>query len=177
MLLRLRDYGTTSQDYQHFSTRFWNQLTTAEKAEFDNALHLLPTRELVQKFNQIRLSQCGAPVVRCKAKHNYPEAKKASEEEAQGLEKEILLAEGAQVMITRNIWTSKGISYFFLLIDTNTQMSTGLVNGARGVVKKIWYGLAANVQNGDLPEVVFVKCDGYSGLIYFILFWSQLMLV
>jgi hypothetical protein len=40
------------------------------------------------------------------------EARKASEEDADGLEKVVLLAEGAKVMITRNIWTSKGT--FFL---------------------------------------------------------------
>jgi hypothetical protein len=44
------------------------------------------------------------------AKHNGPEAKKASEEDAEDLQKEVLLAEGARVMITRNVWTSKGMS-------------------------------------------------------------------
>jgi len=37
-----------------------------------------------------------------------PAAKKASEEDADGLEPEILLAEGACIMITRNLWTAKG---------------------------------------------------------------------
>jgi hypothetical protein len=35
-------------------------------------------------------------------------AKSASSEESEGLEKEILLAEGAQIMITRNLWTNHG---------------------------------------------------------------------
>ena len=78
-------------------------------------------------------------------------ASRASEEDAEGLERLILLAEGAQVMITRNLWTSKG-----------------LVNGARGTVKKIWYNPSANPLR-DLPAVVFVEVPGYTGF-YFILF-------
>ena len=40
-------------------------------------------------------------MVRCKVKHNYPTARKASEGDANGLEAEILLVEGAKVMVTR----------------------------------------------------------------------------
>jgi hypothetical protein len=36
------------------------------------------------------------------------------------------------------------------------------VNGAQGVVKMIWYHAQANPRE-DLPAVVFVRCDGYSG--------------
>lgn len=39
----------------------------------------------------------------------------------------------------------------------------GLVNGAQGTVKRIWYQPRAIPKDGDLPSVVFVKCDGYSG--------------
>ena len=60
-------------------------------------------------------------------------------------EKELLVAEGAKVMLTRNLWTSKG-----------------LVNGAQGVVKKIWFDQGSNARS-HLPAVIFVKFDGYSG--------------
>jgi len=39
----------------------------------------------------------------CHAKHNHAEAKKATSDDAEGLEKELLLAEGAKVMLTRNL--------------------------------------------------------------------------
>jgi hypothetical protein len=78
------------------------------------------------------------------------------------LEAEIFLAEGAHVMLTRNLWTSKR-----------------LVNGSQGTVKKIWYGRESEIrrqrrqQNGlavhetnpwkDLPRVVFVEFPDYTG--------------
>jgi hypothetical protein len=56
-------------------------------------------------------------VVQCHAKHNN----KSSAAEVSGrLEPMILLADGTHVMITHNLWTSKGISKFYL----------GLVNGS-----------------------------------------------
>ena len=59
-------------------------------------------------MNFYQLAVLNKPVVKCKAEHNGSAAKKASEEDADGLEKEIFLAEEAHVMLTRNIWTTKG---------------------------------------------------------------------
>ena len=47
-------------------------------------------------------------MVQCQAKYNSPAAKKASDEDANGLESMILLAEGAHIMIIHNLWTTKG---------------------------------------------------------------------
>jgi ATP-dependent DNA helicase PIF1 len=107
-LLRLRTYSTTQEDYNLLSTHFWDNLTLQERAEFDNILHLLPTRVAVSEFNCRHLAATAKPVLRCKAKHNHKEAKAAKADDADGLEKEILLAEGAKVMLTRNLWTSNG---------------------------------------------------------------------
>lgn len=113
-LMRLRTYSTTQEDYDLLSTRTWDNLTPIERAEFDKVLHLLPTRAAVHEINCRHLVALGKPVLCCKAKHNHSDAKKASDDDADGLEKEILLAEGAKVMLTRNLWTAKGI---FNIID------------------------------------------------------------
>ena len=105
----------------------------------------MPTWASVLDFNCQRLVASAKPVLQCCAKHNHTEAKSPKSDDADGLEKEVLLAEGAKVMLTRNLWTSKG-----------------LVNGAQGVVKKIWFDQGSN-SHSHLPAVVFVEFDGYSG--------------
>jgi ATP-dependent DNA helicase PIF1 len=155
-LMRLRTYETFESDYEMFSTRFWNNLTEPERIKFKNSLHLLPTRALVSEFRQ--LANLNQPVVKCLAKHNCTDAKKTSDEDAEGLEPEILLAEGARAMITRNLWTSKG-----------------LVNGAQCIIKKIWYHPQSDPKK-DLPAVVFVKCDGYSGKYILVIISTEVLI-
>ena len=50
-LLRLRTYSTTSEDFELLSGHFWDYLTPDQRTEFDNVLHLLPTRVSVLEFN------------------------------------------------------------------------------------------------------------------------------
>ena len=119
-LLRLYTYSTTPEDYDLFSTQFWKILTLALQAKFNDVLHLLPTCASVLEFNCCKLVASAKPILCCHAKHNYKEASKS--DDAEGLDKELLLAEGANVILNCNLWTSKG-----------------MVNGAQGVVKKIWF--------------------------------------
>ena len=119
-LLRLYTYSTTPEDYDLFSTQFWKILTLALQAKFNDVLHLLPTCASVLEFNCCELVASAKPILCCHAKHNYKEASKS--DDAEGLDKELLLAEGANVILNCNLWTSKG-----------------MVNGAQGVVKKIWF--------------------------------------
>ena len=52
------------------------------------------------------------PVLRCKARHSGGKhAKQATDDQADGLEAEILLAVGAKVMLTRNICTDRGTTF------------------------------------------------------------------
>ncbi|KAJ7302146.1 hypothetical protein DFH08DRAFT_826893 [Mycena albidolilacea] len=64
-LVRLREYKVTEDDHSLFSTRFWENLSSEERASFSDTLHLLPTREAVDTLNTLRISQLGKPVVKC----------------------------------------------------------------------------------------------------------------
>jgi hypothetical protein len=87
----------------------WNNLSQEDHNKFKGALHLLPTKAaVVKRCNHQCLAESGQPVIHCVAKHHGPSAHKASVDDAEGLEPLVLLAEGAKVMLTRNLWTSKG---------------------------------------------------------------------
>ena len=97
----------------------------------------------VLEFNCCKSVASAKPILCYHAKHNHKEASKVKSDEGEGLEKELLLAEGANVMLNHNLWTSKGWA-----------------NGAQGVVKKIWFDHGSNARS-HLPAVIFIKFDGY----------------
>jgi ATP-dependent DNA helicase PIF1 len=112
LLLRQRTYSITQEDYNLLSTRFSQNLSDEEKHTFRNEIHLFPTRADVGDHNHHYLEATRAPVLRCKARHSGGKrAKHATDDQAEGLEAELLLAIGARVMLTRNIWTDRGIFF------------------------------------------------------------------
>lgn len=82
------------------------------------------------------------PVAQIKARHNNKESGKLSSDDMDGLEPKLFLCKGARIMLTRNLWTDKG-----------------LCNGSMGYVKDIIY------QEGDsppnIPIAVVVQFDGF----------------
>jgi hypothetical protein len=98
--MRLREYKSSEEDHTLFSARFWDRLSLAEREKSKDTLHLLPTKEAVKNLNTLSRKTRTACSL---AKHNGPQAKMGSDEDAEGLQKEVLLAEGARVMITRNV--------------------------------------------------------------------------
>jgi ATP-dependent DNA helicase PIF1 len=112
LLLRQRTYSITQEDYNLLSTRFSHNVPDEEKRTFSDVIHLFPTRADVEVHNHHYLESTHSPVLRCQARHNGgSHAKKATEDQAEGLEAELLLAVGARVMLTRNIWTDRGMFF------------------------------------------------------------------
>lgn len=100
----------TQQDCDFLNARFLHQLSADSRMLFIDALHLCPTREMVNEINDNRMTDSGNPVVIVPADHTGPRAKAALADDADGLESKLLLMEGAKVMLTRNIWTQQGLT-------------------------------------------------------------------
>ena len=138
--LRLRDASVTKDDWEHLMTRREGQV--ANKDSFSQALHLLPTVDVVAAYNLDKLHHNGQPVAEIKATHSGPRANTATSDDAGRLDPVVHIADGARVMLTSNLW-----------VDAD------LVNGAMVTVQVICY------QSGglpDLPIAVMGSFDSYS---------------
>ena len=119
-----------------------------DKEKFDEkAIKLCATNKALIKFNIQKLEALETPKILLKAKNipSHGPAKRASSSTAGGLQSAVLLAEGARVMITRNLWTD-----------------AGLVNGAQGTIYKIVYKPDNDPSKG-LPDVIYVDVPQYIG--------------
>jgi ATP-dependent exoDNAse (exonuclease V) alpha subunit len=110
ILEHLRNDTISDEDCDILNGRTLQDLPPEQRAAFDNALYLCATNALVDNINQYRLGISNKPVLTLPAVHKGPGAKKASEDTAEGLESKLLLMTGAKVMITRNLWTSQGLT-------------------------------------------------------------------
>ena len=125
----------------------------AELKKFDGAPLLMDGRvdrvtgEVgANKINQLRLERLSAesqkPIAVLRAYHDKPKAKEGrdvkpeemSAEDFRGMEQELLLCEGARVLLTQNLW-----------------VEAGLMNGALGVVRGYMWPEGADPHSGS-PE-------------------------
>ncbi|XP_052129901.1 ATP-dependent DNA helicase PIF1-like [Frankliniella occidentalis] len=102
----------TKQDYEILKTRMKGAV--ANYNDFDDALHLFATKE-VRNFNISKLAELRdnnnalVPVLKVEARTNCVKAKIASTDEAQGLEQNLYLARGCNIMLRTNLWLAKGL--------------------------------------------------------------------
>ena len=149
-LERIRNCKATHNDYRFLSTRIRGaDLAYTEEFERGGYIYIVPTREKVNTHNTNMLeelilnTQCRK--LKLIARNSCAAARSKPAETYRGLESEVMVAIGARVMITNNIWTEMG-----------------LTNGAFGVVLHIIF--AANVGPPNLPEAIIVEMDEpYSG--------------
>ena len=142
LLLRLRNGETTHDDWKQFMSR--QPTKVSDIGQFKDAAHLYYPNEDVAAYNYDFLIKLKQPAAEIHAKHSSEQSKKISAEEMFNLQPRLLIATGARVMLTMNLW-----------------LSTGLCNGSTGTVVNIIY--ETNHQPPLLPIVVVVKFDKYSG--------------
>ena len=65
--------------------------------------------ERVANYNHEQLTKLDQPVAHINARHSSALAKKISSDDMSGLEPIVLLAKGARVMLTMNLWSSIGL--------------------------------------------------------------------
>ena len=142
-LLNLRNGDSTLDDWKLLLTRIPSNL----KNITDKSKHvkLSFSNESVAKSNYETLESLNVPIAQINARHNVSTASKLSSEDMGGLQPKLYLCLGARVMLTRNLWTAKG-----------------LCNGSMGVIEDIVF------QEGDhpplLPIAVIVQFDeSYTG--------------
>jgi len=102
------------------------------------------SNEKVACDNHEALTSLNVPIAQINARHSSKASEKFSSDDMGGLEPKLFLSVGARVMLTRNLWTDKG-----------------LCNGSMGIVKDIIYQEGDSLPN--LPIAVIVQFDSCTG--------------
>lgn len=142
ILQRLRDGESTLHDYQRLRSRFVG--IAHNQSIFSEAVGVFAHKADAHDLNLDKLCHLRKPIARIKALHSggYV-ASKASTDEAGGLESTLVIAEGARIMLTANLWIAKG-----------------LCNGTVGTVVHVVY------ESGGppaLPSFIVCRFPSYSG--------------
>ncbi|XP_052127487.1 ATP-dependent DNA helicase pif1-like [Frankliniella occidentalis] len=151
VLNRISTGDILETDYNILKTRSNTNLTYEERKLFDDALNLYPTKDTVYKENLDYLTQLKSsnnqtvPICIINAKNNCKEAENASTDQAQSLEKTVLLGVSARVMLRYNAWTENS-----------------LVNGAMGTVVDIVYREGEKSPD-NMPAVILITFKDYDG--------------
>ena len=117
--------------------------------EFENeGLKLAAKKDDLKGFNGERLLKLNKPICQSTAINRPAAAKDSDPNQAGNLMNELFLAKGARILLTRNLWTERG-----------------LVNGSHGYIRYIIFreGSDPNTSPYPMPDLLLVEFPTYSG--------------
>lgn len=145
ILFRLSNHQISTLDHGELFKRAYTNLEEDEKIQFDRtATKLCAKISSLKEYNIKRIQQLKTPIAVVKSSNNNELAAHAASNKAGNLPFQTIYSEGAKVMLTMNLWKSKG-----------------LVNGAQGTIVAIVYQPERSPP--ALPDVIFVQFDEYLG--------------
>ena len=143
ILLRVRDGNTTLADHEFFSKRFISNVP--KTPEFEKAVHLFYARKPASRRNIDMLYALKQPIMKISSFNTPASAKAESEQLAKSTPPELILAVGADIILTKNIWPE-----------------AGLINGTFG---KIWDVIYAQDSGPpELPIALLVEIPAFRGI-------------
>ena len=140
--MKVRDSKPTMEDWKALMTCTNTCLDSSKNDSFDKEIHLFATNDDVEHHNKLCLRRLNCPIVASVATKVKGNSMQIDEDE---MELELIIAVGARVMLTSNIWTD-----------------AGLVNGGLGIVEKIVY--KPRKSPPEPPTYVLVRFDNYMGV-------------
>ena len=149
VLTRLRNGKFDEKDWEWLKSQDLLAMTKERQQDFkDNATMICACNDDLKAYNIYRIKALKQPIAPVKSVNKGEPAKKAKASAAGGLPLRIIMAKGAKMVITRNLWKE-----------------AGLVNGAHCTVRYIVY--AKGRKPPELPDLVLVHCPQYRGPSFF----------
>ena len=145
-LSELRFMNVSMHSWEVLTSRCAVNLNLQEVQSFANAVRLYPQNKQVSGYNNKHLLRIEKAVIVLEAVHEGTGAKDAEDTIAGNLTPVLKLCVGYRVMLTRNLWSEKG-----------------LVNGAQGTVFDMSWANGVTDPRATLPEVIMVVFDHYTG--------------
>ena len=142
LLHNMRNRNVTKHDWEYIMKRY--KLPQNECVKFNNAVHLMTTNIACKDFNHDKLKLLKTPIAQIKGQCSKKSFEGKPADDFGGLLPVLSIAVGARVMLTRNLCIEKG-----------------LMNGAFGTVKAIFY--EDDTRPPQLPVAVIVQFDNYIG--------------
>ncbi|KAK3914478.1 ATP-dependent DNA helicase [Frankliniella fusca] len=139
-LKRISTGRCTDKDVQTINKRCLNYLGSNDIQVFEHSLRICTTNESCNDYNLSKLENLNTPVGIIKAENNNRTAFACSDDVADGLVNDLYLAEGAKVMLRKNL-----------------NVSRGLVNGCVGILKHLIY--EKGMKPPSLPLCALVKFE------------------